>query len=229
VGEVVLPTGTPAGRPRRVDACDAVALQPPAGPVFVSIPFGDWAQPARGTAVVRGVSHRVAPDPDRVTEFGERINSARRPALVFGAEVDRADGWQAGVAFAEKLGAPVYGGPLPDRVSFPENHTLYAGQLPMTIAGASDTLLGHDLVVVIGAQVFRYYAYVAGTYVPEGTELLHITADPGRAGAAPSVTACWVTPGWHSNAFLRSSMRGPPRSSITRVPSPTPQCRTTLR
>ena len=163
----------------------AVALQPPAGPVFVSIPFGDWAQPARGTAVVRGVSHRVAPDPDRVTEFGERINSARRPALVFGAEVDRADGWQAGVAFAEKLGAPVYGGPLPDRVSFPENHPLYAGQLPMTIAGASDTLRGHDLVVVIGAQVFRYYAYVAGTYVPEGTELLHITADPGRAGAAP--------------------------------------------
>ena len=44
---------------------------------------------------------------------------------------------------------------------------------------------GHDLVMVIGAQVFRYYPYVAGDYLPEGTELLQITSDPGLAGAAP--------------------------------------------
>ena len=97
----------------------AIAQQPPAGPVFVSLPFGDWAEPSLGTAVVRGVSHRVAPDPERVRAFGRRINLARHPALVFGSEVDRADGWRVGVTFAEKLGAPVYGGPLPDRVSFP--------------------------------------------------------------------------------------------------------------
>jgi benzoylformate decarboxylase len=39
--------------------------------------------------------------------------------------------------------------------------------------------------MVIGAQVFRYYPYVAGDYLPEGTELLQITSDPGLAGAAP--------------------------------------------
>lgn len=55
----------------------------------------------------------------------------------------------------------------------------------MTIAGVYDALRGHDLVVVIGAQVFRYYPYVAGEYLPEGTELLHVTADPATAGAAP--------------------------------------------
>ncbi len=44
---------------------------------------------------------------------------------------------------------------------------------------------GHDLVVVIGAQVFRYYPYVPGDYLPEGTELLQITSDPSVAGAAP--------------------------------------------
>jgi benzoylformate decarboxylase len=38
---------------------------------------------------------------------------------------------------------------------------------------------------VIGAQVFRYYPYVAGEYLPEGTELVQITADPALAGAAP--------------------------------------------
>src|SRR6478735_2028669 len=33
-----------------------VALQPPAGPVFLSIPLDDWAKPALGPAVVRTVS-----------------------------------------------------------------------------------------------------------------------------------------------------------------------------
>ncbi|BBX42607.1 benzoylformate decarboxylase [Mycobacterium simiae] len=162
-----------------------VALQPPAGPVYLSIPLDDWDKPALGPAVVRTVSHRVAPDAERLKEFADRINRAQRPLLVFGPEVDRAGGWDAGVAFAEKLGAPVHNGPLPDRVSFPENHPQYRGMLPLTIAGVAEALRGHDLVVVIGAQVFRYYPYVAGDYLPEGSELLHITADPALAGAAP--------------------------------------------
>src|SRR6201999_3667069 len=162
-----------------------VALQPPAGPVFLSIPLDDWEKPALGPAVLRTVSHRVSPDAARLGEFRQRINAAPRPALVFGTEVDRSGAWDAGVAFAEKIGAPVYGGALPDRASFPEDHRLYQGQLPMTVAGVTELLRGHDLVVVIGAQVFRYYPYVAGEYLPEDTELLQITADPGLAGAAP--------------------------------------------
>jgi benzoylformate decarboxylase len=89
------------------------------------------------------------------------------------------------VSLAEKTQATVYNGPLPDRISFPEDHPQYAGQLPMTIAEVHEAVKGHDLVVVVGAQVFRYYPYVAGEYLPEGTELLHITADPDVVGAAP--------------------------------------------
>jgi benzoylformate decarboxylase len=162
-----------------------VALQPPAGPVYLSIPLDDWEKPALGPAVVRTVSHRVAPDAERLRDFADRINRAQRPLLVFGPDVDRSGGWDAGVAFAEKVGAPVHSGPLPDRASFPENHPLYKGMLPLTVAGVSEVLRGHDLVVVVGAQVFRYYPYVAGEYLPEGSELLHITADPSMAGAAP--------------------------------------------
>jgi benzoylformate decarboxylase len=162
-----------------------VALQPPAGPVYVSIPLDDWEKPALGPAVVRTVSHRFAPDAERLRGFAERINKAQRPALVFGPEVDRSGAWDAGVAFAERVGAPVYGSGLPDRASFPEDHRLYQGQLAMTVAGVTETLRGHDLVVVIGAQVFRYYPYVAGEYLPEGTDLLQITNDPRLAATAP--------------------------------------------
>ena len=163
----------------------AIAVQPPAGPVFLSIPLDDWDKPALGPAVVRTVSQRVSPDTQRLGGFAERINRAQRPMLVYGPEVDRSGAWNAAVAFAEKLGAPVYTAPLPDRASFPEDHRLYQGPLPMTIAGAEQTLRGHDLAIVIGAQVFRYYPYVAGQYLPEGTDLLQITNDPALAAAAP--------------------------------------------
>jgi benzoylformate decarboxylase len=43
----------------------AVALQPPAGPVFLSVPLDDWDKPALGRAEVRAVSTRGAPDPER--------------------------------------------------------------------------------------------------------------------------------------------------------------------
>ncbi|ORA33245.1 benzoylformate decarboxylase [Mycobacterium aquaticum] len=164
----------------------AMALQPPAGPVFLSIPLDDWEKPALGPAVVRTVSERLAPDPDRLREFAERINAASNPVLVFGPEVDRAGAWDDGVAFADKVGAAVYGSPLPDRASFPEDHRLFRGQLAMTIAGVTEVLREHDLAVVVGGQAFRYYPYVAGEYLPEGTDLLQITSDPWLAGAAPT-------------------------------------------
>ncbi|MFE4512973.1 benzoylformate decarboxylase [Kitasatospora sp. NPDC056783] len=162
----------------------AQALQPPAGPVYLSIPMDDWRQPLPGFTRVRTVSTRVAPDPERLRAFAERLTAARRPALVFGPEVDRGGGWDAAVALAEKLRAAVYGAPLAERASFPEDHPLYAGPLGLSVKAVGDRLAGHDLAVVIGAEVFRYYPYVPGDYLPAGTDLLQITGDPRAAAAA---------------------------------------------
>ncbi len=67
------------------------------------------------------MSDRVGPDTARLRTFADRISTSRNPALVFGPEVDRAGGWDAAVALAEKLRAAVYGAPLLDRASFPED------------------------------------------------------------------------------------------------------------
>jgi benzoylformate decarboxylase len=162
----------------------AIATQAPAGPVFVSIPLDDWDQPALGPAVVRSVSTRSAPDPERLGAFAERIRQARNPVLVLGQEVARAGGWQAAVRLAEQLQVPVFEAPLSERAPFPQTHPQYHGVLPMAIGPLSRRLAGHDLLVVIGAPVFRYYPYVAGSYLPEGAALLHITNDPHDAAAA---------------------------------------------
>jgi benzoylformate decarboxylase len=162
----------------------AAALQPPAGPVYLSIPLDDWDQPALGDAVVRSVSSRYSPDPQRVALFSERIQKSKNPVLLYGPEIERSGGWNAAVKFAERLKAPVYMTPLTDRASFPQTHPQFRGMAPIAIAPLSKALRDHDLVVVIGAQVFRYYPFVGGDYLPKGTELLHVTNDPYDAAAA---------------------------------------------
>lgn len=164
----------------------AMAIQPPAGPVFLSIPLDDWDKPAlEEQAVVRSVPQRIGYDPTRLQEFADALNAAKNPVLIYGSAIARGQGWDEGIKLAEKLNIPVWAAPASERPAFPETHPLYAGGLPFAIKPLCEKLEGHDLAIVIGAPVFRYYPYVAGSYIPEGLRLLHITDDPIEIGRAP--------------------------------------------
>jgi len=67
--------------------------------------------------------------------------------------------------------------------------------LPPAIGPLAQALSSHDVIVVVGAPVFRYYPYVAGDYLPDGAELFHITDDPSEAARAPVGTAILADPG----------------------------------
>ncbi len=56
--------------------------------------------------------------------------------------------------------------------------------LPIAIGPLSKRLQGSDLIVVIGAPIFRYYPYIPGDYIPPGAELIQTTSDPDDAGSA---------------------------------------------
>jgi benzoylformate decarboxylase len=163
----------------------ATALQPPSGPVFLSLPLDDWDKPCDEPAVVRTVGRRVAPDQARLAEFAKALSAASSPVLIYGAAIARGNGWSEAVAFAEGLGAPVWAAPASERAPFPENHPLYAGGLPFAIGPLSKRLEGHDVALVVGAPVFRYYPYVPGSYLPKGLRLLHISDDPAETARAP--------------------------------------------
>ncbi|HGM9948379.1 MULTISPECIES: benzoylformate decarboxylase [unclassified Providencia] len=163
----------------------AMALQPPAGPVFLSIPLDDWDKPALEDAVVRSVASQYAPDPFRISQFANKLSLAKKPALIYGAGIARGQGWDIGIQLAEKLNCHVFSAPASEVPSFPETHPLYAGGLPFAIQPLSKKLEGYDVAIVIGAPVFRYYPYIEGEYIPEGLQLLHITDDPNESGRAP--------------------------------------------
>ncbi|GFE71421.1 benzoylformate decarboxylase [Chroococcus sp. FPU101] len=163
----------------------AAALQPPAGPVFLSIPLDDWDKPALGQPVVRSVATRIGADPRRIAQFADALSSATNPTLIYGSAIARGDGWEQAIKLAEKLNIPVWAAPASERPPFPENHPLYAGGLPFALGLLSKKLASYDLAIVIGAPVFRYYPYVAGSYLPDGLRLLHITDDPEEAARAP--------------------------------------------
>ena len=162
----------------------AIATMPPAGPVFLSIPLDDWTAEIDSAPAVRTISTTIAPDPNQLSDFADRISKAKNFALVLGQEVDKSLGWQAAVELAELLNVPVFQAPLAERAVFPETHPLYQGSLPIARGPLSTALTGFDTVLVVGAEVWRYYPYAAGPVSPPGLQLLQITNDPHDAGSA---------------------------------------------
>ncbi|HXD63176.1 MAG TPA: thiamine pyrophosphate-binding protein, partial [Solirubrobacteraceae bacterium] len=184
----------PQDVPAAIDRAWALASTPPQGPVFVSIPSGDWdapaeASPAEGGGVVTGGSGAVTGGSGVVTGGGagddlldrlaERIDAAGAPALIVGGGVDQAGAWDEVTELAERLSAPVWTAPQAPRLGFPEDHPLYRGHLAPGRVTAAAQLAGRDLAVVLGAPVFAFLPFEAGEAAFPA--IIHVTDDPGEA------------------------------------------------
>jgi benzoylformate decarboxylase len=77
------------------------------------------------------------------------------------------------------------GGTVGAALSVPDAHFSFRGLLPAAIKGISAALAGHDLILVVGAPVFRYHQYEPGAYLPERAELIAVTSDAQEAARAP--------------------------------------------
>ena len=131
--------------------------------------------------VLRG-THASAAD---VEALAEVVAGAEAPALVTGALADTPDAWRAVVALAERLECPVWQESFGARAGFPQDHPLFAGHLPADRSRLRRTLAGHDLVLSVGAPVFRQYRFDEGPLVEPGTRLVLVTEDAAEAHRSP--------------------------------------------
>lgn len=162
-----------------------VAMQPPRGPVFVSIPVDDWDVPCE-PAEVRRTSRIVAGDPALLAEAAAALTGAKRPAFILGAGVARDRAWDQVIALAERHRAPVWTAPFAARETFPENHPLFSGFLLPSRRHITTALDGHDLLVVLGGPLSLYHTEEEGPHVPFGAQLIQLVDDPAQAAWAPN-------------------------------------------
>jgi benzoylformate decarboxylase len=165
-----------------------MATQPPQGPVFISIPMDDWNRHCQPVAV-RKVSQTVSPDSTALDEVVAALRLSRNPALVAGPQIEEDGAWQDVISLAEQLNAGVYQDPIASRWTFPRTHPLFRGGLIPAQEPLAGQLAEHDVVVVLGAPVFLYYAYVPGDTVKPGTKLFQITNSPSDAASALAGTS----------------------------------------
>ena len=183
-------------RPEDVPAAIArayyVAMQPPCGPTFVSVPVDDWTRPTQPVEA-RQVSRELGPDPAAMKALVSALAESKRPALVVGPGVDRAEAVDLMVRVAEKARAAVWVSPFSARCSFPERHPQFAGFLHASPGQVSDALRDHDLVVVIGAPVFTFHVEGHAAIFDGATTIFQITDDPTAAAVTPSGTSIVAT------------------------------------
>ena len=165
-----------------------LAMQPPMGPIFLSIPMDDWTHECTPMKV-RKVSPAALPDPAALDEVVRALDSSVNPALIVGSQMEEDRGWHDGIALAEHLQADVYQQPIAPRWAFPHTHSLFRGGLLPAQKPLADQLAAYDTVVVLGASIFLYYAYVPGNPIKPGTNLFQITNSPQDAAAALAGTS----------------------------------------
>jgi benzoylformate decarboxylase len=169
-----------------------VAMQPPCGPTFVSVPIDDWTRQTQPIEA-RHVSRELGPDAGAMQALTAALAASKNPALVVGPGVDRAQAVDLMVRVAEKAKASVWVSPFSARCSFPERHPQFAGFLQASPGQLSDALRPHDLVVVIGAPVFTFHVEGHAAIFDGTTTIFQITDDPTAAAVTPVGTSIVAT------------------------------------
>jgi benzoylformate decarboxylase len=173
----------------------AMAIQSPPGPVYLSLPMDDMDKPCPHPPSHRVVHPRISAGADVLSVVADALAEAKNPVLILGGAVDQCGSWHDAIRLAEKLCARVFAAPMEGRPGFPETHPLYQGLAAASAAPLRAQLHGADLVVVIGAPVFRFYPYTGGPVIPEGAKLIHLTDSAEEAARAPVGDSFLVDPG----------------------------------
>ncbi len=162
--------------PRIVRRAAKLALTPPTGPVFISLPGDvldaevemDFGAPTR-------VDARVRPSDEALTRLAAKLLAAKNPVILAGQEISNHDAFAEAAELAELLGAAVYQQPIPYCAQFPSAHPAYLGALTRSQKQVRALLDPFDLMLCLGADLLRMSVYSPSAPLPDGMQVLHVS------------------------------------------------------
>ncbi|HUG79539.1 MAG TPA: thiamine pyrophosphate-dependent enzyme [Burkholderiales bacterium] len=172
-----------ADLPRILHRAAKIALTPPTGPVFLSLPGDvldetvevDMGRPVRVDAAVR-------PSQETLAKLADRLLAAKRPAILAGQELASRDAFTEATALAELLGAAVFQSSIPYSAQFPTEHPAFMGALTRSQKQVRATLEPYDLLLCLGADLLRMSVYSPVEPLPDNLPVIHISERSAELG-----------------------------------------------
>ena len=169
--------------PRALRRAFKVAMEPPQGPVFLSLPMDTLDEEA--DVDIEPTTHtrwRGRVDPAGMAEVAALLLGAERPMLMVGDGIALADAQPEVVALAEAAGLPVFEC-YASEFTMPASHPLNQGALNFVTPGPlRATLEGCDLLLVVGAPMFQLIFPEVQSPVPASTKIVQIDINPWEIG-----------------------------------------------
>jgi benzoylformate decarboxylase len=169
--------------PRAIHRAAKVALTPPTGPVFLSLPMDiltseadlDLGEPTRVEPRIRGGQAAVA-------AAAELLVRAQRPVIIAGDAVASSDAHAELAEVAELIGARVYAERLAYTCNFPSSNPLFQGEMPRLAPAICTLLEHHDLLFSVGSNLFMLALPSGVDPMPSGLPVIHLDPDPWEIG-----------------------------------------------
>jgi benzoylformate decarboxylase len=169
--------------PRAVHRAAKIALAPPMGPVFLSLPVDVLQQTAD---IDLGAPTRVAAgiqaDAAAVAEAARLLASAKSPVIISGDAVAQSDALAEVAELADLLGAPVWAEGIASRATFPSTHPLFQGHMQRLSPQIHENLKRHDVLFSIGGDLFTQSLPTKADPVPKGLRIIHLDTDAWELG-----------------------------------------------
>ncbi len=161
--------------PRIVRRAAKIAMTPPTGPVFISLP-GDILNAEAGIDLASStrIDTRVRPSDSAIAALAERILKAARPVIITGDEIVKSDALELAATLSETLGCPAFGQSIAYGAHFLSERPAYMGVLSRVQSITRDMLAPFDLMIVLGSDPLRMSVYSEIEARPNGMAQVQI-------------------------------------------------------
>jgi benzoylformate decarboxylase len=159
------------------------AMEPPRGPVLLSVPTNVMDEEADlDIAASDTLETRVQPATEVIERIAALMLEARSPVIICGDGVGNSGGEEELVRLAETLGARVHSA-FCAALPFPSAHPLYAGLLNVvSAAGLKGQLSTADLILAVGTPVLPLLFPLDECPFAEGARIIHIDLEAREIG-----------------------------------------------